>query len=97
MSTSRVHFDFQGVQDLADTQSSYHARFDQVLGEIKSAVNSMLGQWLGEGTDEYSSKQKSFDSSYEQLQAAFENLQRQTVNAHSNFTGGVQQIRNIWS
>jgi WXG100 family type VII secretion target len=95
--TSRVHFDFNGVQDLADTQASYHARFEQVLSEIKSTVNSMLGQWLGEGTDEYRGKQQSFDEAYEQLQAAFDNLQRQTVGAHSNFTGGVQQIRNIWA
>jgi WXG100 family type VII secretion target len=97
MSTSRVHFDMHGVQSLADAQSSYHARFEQVLGEVKTAVNSMLGQWLGDGTDEYRAKQQSFDSSYEQLQAAFDNLQRQTVNAHGNFTSGTQQIRNIWA
>jgi WXG100 family type VII secretion target len=95
--TDRVHFDFGRVQQLADTQQDFHGRFEAVLGEVRATVNQLLGQWLGEGTEEYRAKQTAFENNYTELQAAFANLQRQTTEAHSNFTAGANQIKAIWS
>ena len=95
--TDRVHFDFGRVQQFADTQQDFHGRFEAVLGEVKSTVNQLMGQWLGEGTEEYKAKQTAFEANYVELQTAFANLQRQTTEAHGNFTSGVTQIKAIWS
>jgi WXG100 family type VII secretion target len=97
MSADRVHFDFTGVAQLVDTQGTYRARFDGVLGDIKATVNTLLGQWYGIGTPEYTAKQKLFETQYTDLQTAFANLQAQTDQAHQHFTRAGQQIVNVWT
>ena len=69
MADDRVHFDFGRVQQLSDTQRDYHGRFESVLDEIRSTVAQLLGQWLGEGTEEYKAKQTAFEGNFTELQA----------------------------
>lgn len=97
MTSPRVHVRHAGIQDLADSQSAAHARFESILGDIKSLVNQTLGVWYGDGTPEYRAKQQQFDNAYQDLQVAFANLQKATEGSHQQFTQASAKLRGIWA
>lgn len=97
MAAGQVRFVLNSVQGVSDAQSTAHGNFTDILGQVKSTVNTMLGSWTGDGTEEYKAKQTEFDTKYDELQAAFLSLQQQTDEAIVHFGTASNKLKNTWT
>lgn len=97
MAAGQVRFVLNSVQGVSDAQGTAHGKFADILGQVQSTVNTMLGAWTGDGTEEYTAKQKEFDQKYDELQGAFLALKNQTDEAIAHFGTASGKLKSTWA
>ncbi|MBA3411453.1 MAG: hypothetical protein H0U15_11595 [Geodermatophilaceae bacterium] len=62
------------LKNLADTQQSFHNRFQGVMNSVDSAARQTLGQWDGAGQAGFSQASVEYERLHTAVQSAFSRL-----------------------
>lgn len=62
------------LNDLAETQQSFHSRFQTIMDSIDSAARQTLGQWEGAGQAGFTRTSAEYERLHTAVQSAFARL-----------------------
>lgn len=63
-----------GLQGLADSQRTYEARFQSILGQLAGIAGVTLGNWSGGGHDNFNSSHSKLKGDFEEVSNAFRKM-----------------------
>jgi uncharacterized protein YukE len=84
------------LQNLAGVQHTYRGRFEGILGQIQTAVGTVTPKWTGAGLDGFTTFNKSSETEFTDVQAAFNKLATATEDAGTNWDGSISRINGMW-
>jgi uncharacterized protein YukE len=84
------------LQDLAGVQQTYRGRFEAILGELKTHVTTVQGQWVGAGTEGFGTFNTTAEGEFTELQAAFNRFATATDEASGNWSTAMTRINSRW-
>ncbi|MDQ3733492.1 MAG: hypothetical protein M3400_05740 [Actinomycetota bacterium] len=77
------------LKNLADTQQSFHSRFQTIMDSIDSAARHTLGQWEGAGQAGFTQASAEYERLHTAVQSAFSRLiasTHESADAYSRLT-----------
>jgi uncharacterized protein YukE len=84
------------LQALAAVQQNYRSRFEGILNDFQSAVARVQGEWVGAGTEGFSTFNLTTSAEYTDVQAAFNRLATATDDAGANWQAAITRINSRW-
>lgn len=92
-----IYGDVGRLNELADNQQSYHARFAGIMDGISTAATQTMSQWSGAGQEGFTATSVEYEQLYESVQQAFTRLIGSTRDSAESYAGLTRSLQSLFN